>query len=290
MRNNVGAVIHFARLIHHHARGVRLYSEVLTLTRKTIPKGSLTIGSNANAVILADVDNDGAIDYLRNGINELPVNINGLRYTAGAQFSITPNPNKPQYAPAALGDGPNGEALSTHFRKEGINTRYILTDNFQSTGTALIFVSKDAEDSIAVAHWANHALTPTAAEQANEDFKNANVLVMQAETPYDTIAHAAALAKQSGCKVLLNPAPACEIDDRLMSLVEILVVNETEATACSGSQEDSVPKKTNPLQRCAAIYLPHSPTALCAQGRLRTHSGLYQSRILLRVWRTLRQH
>lgn len=143
---------------------------------------------------------------------------------------------------------------------------------------------------IAVAHGANHALTPMATEQVNEAFKNTDVLVMQAETPYDTIAHAAALAKQSGCKVLLNPAPAWEIDDRLMSLVDIPVVNETEATACSGSQQDSVPKKTNPLQRYAAIYLPHSPTALCVQGRLRTHSGLYQSRILLRVWRTLRPH
>lgn len=240
MRNDVGAAIHFAHLFHHHARGVRLYSGVLTLARKTIPKGGITIGSNANAVILADVDNDGAIDYLRNGINELPVDIDGLRYTAGAQFSITLNPNKPQYATAALRDGPNGEAISTHFRKEGINTRYILTDNFQPTGTALIFVSIVAENCIAVAHGANYALTPTAAEQANEDFKNADVLVMQAEPPYDTIAHAAALAKQCGCKVLLNPAPACEIDDRLMSLVDIPVVNEAEATACSGSQEDDI--------------------------------------------------
>lgn len=134
----------------------------------------------------------------------------------------------------ALGGDLNGSALKTHFQQEGINTRYILTDNLQPTGTALIFVSKDAENCIAVAPGANYSLTPLVAEQAVDALHQADILVMQAEIPYATIARTAALAKQSGCKVLLNPAPACKIDDELMHLVDILVVNETEAATITG--------------------------------------------------------
>lgn len=134
----------------------------------------------------------------------------------------------------ALGGDLNGSALKTHFQQEGINTRYILTDNLQPTGTALIFVSKDAENCIAVAPGANYSLTPLVAEQAVDALHQADILVMQAEIPYATIARTADLAKQSGCKVLLNPAPACMIDDELMHLVDILVVNETEAATITG--------------------------------------------------------
>lgn len=134
----------------------------------------------------------------------------------------------------ALGGDLNGEALKTHFAEEGINTRYILTDPQQPTGTALIFVSKDAENCIAVAPGANYSLTPLVAEQTVSALKEADILVMQAEIPYATIAHTAALAKGNGCKVLLNPAPACKIDDELMHLVDILVVNETEAATITG--------------------------------------------------------
>ena len=61
----------------------------------------LTIGSNLNSCILADMDNNGVIDYLRNGQNELAVNIEGLRYNVGTYFSATLNPSETVYHPAA---------------------------------------------------------------------------------------------------------------------------------------------------------------------------------------------
>lgn len=61
----------------------------------------LTIGSNNNSVILTDVDNNGTIDYIRNGYNELPVDIEGLTYGTGNIMSLTVNPSKKVYAPDA---------------------------------------------------------------------------------------------------------------------------------------------------------------------------------------------
>ena len=57
---------------------------------------------------------------------------------------------------------------------------------------------------------------------------------MQAEIPYETIKKTALLAKQKGKKVLFNPAPACLIDEELMTAIDILVVNELEASFISG--------------------------------------------------------
>lgn len=154
----------------------------------------------------------------------------------------------------ALGGDLNGTALQAHFTEEGINTRYILTVPQQPTGTALIFVSKDAENCIAVAPGANYSLTPLVAEQAVAALHQADILVMQAEIPYATIARTAALAKQNGCKVLLNPAPACKIDDELMHLVDILVVNETEAATITGMDvcDDNLDAVAATLIECGA--------------------------------------
>ena len=61
----------------------------------------LTIGSNLNTTILADVNADGVIDYLRNGENELAVDIDGLKYGTGSIFSATINPSTKVYTPSA---------------------------------------------------------------------------------------------------------------------------------------------------------------------------------------------
>ena len=61
----------------------------------------LTIGSNLNTAILADVDNNGVIDYVRNGENELAVDIEGLKYGTGSIFSATINPSTTVYVPSA---------------------------------------------------------------------------------------------------------------------------------------------------------------------------------------------
>lgn len=59
----------------------------------------LTIGSNHNTTILTDFNNDGIVDYARNGTNDLAVNITDLKYSTGNIFSVTVNPNIPTYKP-----------------------------------------------------------------------------------------------------------------------------------------------------------------------------------------------
>ena len=134
----------------------------------------------------------------------------------------------------SLGNDMYADILKKHFKKEGITTDYIIDDVNHPTGTALIFVADSGENCIAVAPGANYSLLPGSITHFSKVIDEADIIVMQAEIPYETIKKIALSAKQKGKKVLFNPAPACLIDEELMKAIDILVVNELEAAFISG--------------------------------------------------------
>ena len=134
----------------------------------------------------------------------------------------------------SLGNDMYADILKNHFKKEGITTDYIIDDVNHPTGTALIFVADSGENCIAVAPGANYSLLPGSITHFSEVIDEADIIVMQAEIPYETIKKIALSAKQKGKKILFNPAPACLIDEELMKAIDILVVNELEAAFISG--------------------------------------------------------
>lgn len=134
----------------------------------------------------------------------------------------------------SLGNDMYADILKKHFKKEGITTDYIIDDVNHPTGTALIFVANSGENCIAVAPGANYSLLPASIKQFSKVIDEADIIVMQAEIPYETIKRIALIAVQKDKKVLFNPAPACLIDEELMAAIDILVVNELEAAFISG--------------------------------------------------------
>jgi ribokinase len=101
---------------------------------------------------------------------------------------------------------------------------------------AEIFVDDAGENSIAVAPGANARLTPEDVEAAEELITGADVVVMQLETPIETVERAAALARRRGVRVILNPAPARPLSDEILGKVSILTPNESEAELLTGIQ------------------------------------------------------
>lgn len=134
----------------------------------------------------------------------------------------------------ALGNDAYAEMFKDLYKKEGFITDYIIYDDEHPTGTAMIFVSNCGENCIVVAPGANYHLSQIETNCLSEIIRNADILVMQAEIPYDTIKRITLMAKEIGTKVLFNPAPACLIDSELMKAIDILVVNEVEASFISG--------------------------------------------------------
>ena len=135
---------------------------------------------------------------------------------------------------ARVGRDMFGDQAVAGFVQDRINVNYVFRDKTAPSGVALIFVAKDGENSIAVASGANGQLTPADVKKARPAFARARVLVMQLETPLDTVQAAADLAVKAGVRVILNPAPARPLPDKLLRCVSILTPNETEAELLTG--------------------------------------------------------
>lgn len=138
----------------------------------------------------------------------------------------------------SLGDDGSAAELRERFRREGIAADHCVCDRERPTGTALILVAESGENCIAVAPGANYALSPEAVGRFTDAVEEADIVVMQAEIPYRTVRTVALLAHAQGKKVLFNPAPACRIDTELMRAIDILVLNQIEASIVTGIRCD----------------------------------------------------
>lgn len=135
---------------------------------------------------------------------------------------------------AKVGNDLFGENMKKHFEKEGFNLDHILTDANTATGIAQIFVSDKGENSIAVAPGANMKLMPKDFVPFHNLIKNARVLLLQLETPLETVEYIADLAFKNNVKVILNPAPAKQLTESLLKKIWLLTPNETEASLLTG--------------------------------------------------------
>jgi ribokinase len=135
---------------------------------------------------------------------------------------------------ARVGADMFGRQAVEGFRRDGIDVRYVLEDDQAPSGVALIFVAANGENSIGVASGANLCLSPADVQQAASAIQDASALVMQLETPLETVRAAAQIAAAKRVPVILNPAPAQPLDDALLALVTVLTPNESEAELLTG--------------------------------------------------------
>ena len=141
---------------------------------------------------------------------------------------------------ARVGTDVFGDQAVEGFVKDKIDVSHVLRDADEPSGVALIFVDHHGENSIAVASGANSKLSPADVQAAEKAIAEADVLVMQLETPLETIGEAAAIGARAGLKTILNPAPAQPLDDELLRHVSILTPNESEAELLTGIAVESV--------------------------------------------------
>jgi len=135
---------------------------------------------------------------------------------------------------ARVGDDVFGERALAGFVADGIDTRFVLRTSGAASGVALIDVDDRGENSISVASGANALLSAADVESAAEAFAAADIVLVQLESPIETVEAAVRKAGEKGVPVILNPAPARPLDEDLLSLVSILTPNESEAEILSG--------------------------------------------------------
>lgn len=159
---------------------------------------------------------------------------------------------------ARIGSDMLGEQSLAGWQKEGIDTSHVSRDPKAPSGVALIFVAANGENSIAVAGGANLKLTPALIRKAAPAIRSASTVLMQLETPLESIQAAAKIAAKAGVRVILNPAPAQKLPADLLRLIDVLTPNETEAELLTGirirSEKDAA-KAAVALQEAGARHV-----------------------------------
>lgn len=154
---------------------------------------------------------------------------------------------------ARVGDDAQGSWLRAHLDKGGVGVEAVAVEVSASTGVALIVVDARGQNSIVVAPGANGTLTPETVHRVRGLFDRARVVLLQLETPLETVIAAAQQAREAGCTVLLDPAPARPLPDALLRLVDYLTPNETELLRLSGLEAGAVGQGGLTRERAAGL-------------------------------------
>lgn len=138
-----------------------------------------------------------------------------------------------------IGDDAFGLTLRQTLTADRIDTSALLDTPNCSSGVALIGVDATGANSITVIPAANGRLTVADVLANKAIITAAQALVVQLETPLETIAAAIHVAQQSGVLTVLDPAPApAEKLPRELINVDVLSPNQTEAEALTGIAVD----------------------------------------------------
>ncbi|MCG2837516.1 ribokinase [Photobacterium sp. WH77] len=135
---------------------------------------------------------------------------------------------------ACVGDDAFGIAIRQSFEHDGINVAGVKIQPNCPTGIAMIQVSASGENTICLSPEANECLTADLIEPDMVRIREARFVLMQLETPLEGIERAAREAKAHQTNVILNPAPARILPDSLLSCIDVITPNETEAEVLTG--------------------------------------------------------
>jgi ribokinase len=149
-----------------------------------------------------------------------------------------------------LGNDLFGDQFLEKFSEEGIKTDFVIHDTENGTGVGMPLIDASGDNSIVIIPQANMALTVENIDKAESVIADSDVLVLQCEVPMEANKRAAEIANKNDTLVILNPASARKIPDTLLSLVDIITPNESEAEILT-----DMPTETNSQAMEAAHHL-----------------------------------
>lgn len=145
---------------------------------------------------------------------------------------------------ARVGQDQFGQAALRHYQQADLETRYIISDDQAPSGVALIMVGPEGQNIIAVAPGANNHLAVEDLQAAQAVLAQAKVRLLQLEIPLATVMAATTLERTAEQIIILNPAPAQALPKMLLSQIDILTPNETEALLLTGASAPEIAAAT----------------------------------------------
>jgi ribokinase len=136
----------------------------------------------------------------------------------------------------AVGDDDLGAEAIDRLREIGLDVTGVARLSDVATGVAIIVVDRAGENQIAVASGANATLDRELVDKAlsRRSLNPEGAMLTNLEVGDGAVLAAAQVAAASGLTLILNPAPARPIHDRVIELAPILTPNEGEARTLTG--------------------------------------------------------
>lgn len=138
------------------------------------------------------------------------------------------------YMISKVGKDAYGTEILESLKNENINIDKIFKCEDKPTGTAVITVNKEGNNSIIVIPGSNMAINVNEVQESKKVISESDILVAQFEISMDATIEAFKIAKENNVITILNPAPAKKIPDELLKYTDIIIPNETEAELLTG--------------------------------------------------------
>ncbi|MFE8700841.1 ribokinase [Cytobacillus sp. FJAT-54145] len=143
------------------------------------------------------------------------------------------------YMVGKVGNDNFGPELLSKMENYGLNVDYVETAH-TNTGIGVVNAIEDGRLVATISKGANYSLTCEDIEKAEGLFEKSRMVILQLEIPKEVVEYSIQKAKEHSCYVILNAAPASEIDEEFLRMVDCLVVNETEASFYAGETVSTV--------------------------------------------------
>ncbi len=137
-----------------------------------------------------------------------------------------------------VGDDADGRTLTAGLSAANIGLGHVRAVAGVPTGMAVVMVEEGGDNAIVVVPGANSSLGEADIIAAASVLAQVDVVLTQLETPLAAVA--AALRRAPGALRVLNAAPALPVPDDVLALVDVLIVNESEASELGGRANPAV--------------------------------------------------
>jgi ribokinase len=133
-----------------------------------------------------------------------------------------------------IGQDTFGETLRANLIAQKVDVSCLDVIPAVGSGMSVAILQDNGDYGAVIVSGANLSIDLDALEDQWNALGGAKVLVLQNEVPEAANVTIAKAARSTGAKVVINAAPAREIDQKLLDLIDVLIVNRVEAEAMSG--------------------------------------------------------
>lgn len=164
-----------------------------------------------------------------------------------------------------VGHDVQADFLVNNLASAGVDVSQVGRDPNVSSGIATITIDSSGQNQIIIVPGSNGTFTPEKLQKSREAIAKAGYVLLQLEIPLATVLLAARLAKEAGASVILDPAPARELPDELLAMVDYLTPNETELSILTATSSQNL-SRTLAASKAAELHARGAKKVLVKMG------------------------